>query len=268
MDIITKITKSKREYSVTLNDEIVLRLDKKVLDKLSLFEEVDREELVKESYDYLYDKGLNLALNYLSYAARCENEVVEYLSKKHFPDIVVNDILNRLLELKDVNDEDYIESYVSSKSCALIGRNKMKNDLIKKGIDIEKISKVLERCFSEEEERDNLIKFIKKNNLKHKDLFYREKKEKTANAAVRKGYDYRLINSLIDDYLTEEENLIENEKVRENIRKKFFKYLDKGEDLIETKYKVYSFFMRKGYNEEVLNSVYEEILNDMLDEQE
>ena len=70
MDVVTNISKTKREYNVTLNDEIILRLDKKVIDKLAVMDEVEMEELVKESYDYLYESGLNLSLNYLSYAMK------------------------------------------------------------------------------------------------------------------------------------------------------------------------------------------------------
>ena len=41
MDVVTNISKTKREYNVTFNDEITLRLDKKVIDKLTIMDEVD-----------------------------------------------------------------------------------------------------------------------------------------------------------------------------------------------------------------------------------
>ncbi len=259
MDVVTNISKTKREYNVTFNDEITLRLDKKVIDKLTIMDEVDMEELIRESYDYLYESGLNLSLNYLSYAIRCEMEIITYLEKKHFPQIVINDILNRLLELRYVNDYDYSQSFIRTKVASLNGRNKIKNDLLKKGIKPDIVYSSLNEHFSEEEERENLIEFITKQNNKHRNLFLREKKDKIINAAIRKGYDYKLINSLIDEYISEDDSLNENEKIKEKIRKRFYRYLNKGEDLKSVKYKVYSFFYNKGYSEEILNNVYEEI---------
>ena len=268
MDVITKITKTKREYNVTINDEKVLRLDRKIISKLKVEDEVDIDELIKESYDDLYDTALNMALNYLSYAMRCEQEIVDYLDKKHFPDIVINDVLNRLLELKYVNDEDYIENFTRSKSASLIGRNKIKNDLIKKGIDVSLVIKTVERCFGIEEETENLSEFISKQDRKNSELFYREKRDKIINSAVRKGYDYKLINSVIDDIISEDENISENTKLKEKIKKRFYKYLNQGEEIEKVKYKVFPFFYAKGYSEEILNSVYYEILEEMENEEE
>jgi len=265
MDIITKITKTKREYSITLNDEWVIRLDKKVVDRLSVGDSVDQYSLIKESYDKLYDLALNLSLNYLSYAMRCEAKIISYLNKKHFHGIIINDVLNRLKELKYVNDSDYIENFVRSKSASLIGRNKMKNDLIKKGIDIDLVNVSVDKFFTLKEEKDNLGQFITRQDRKNKDLFYREKKDKILNSAIRKGYDYALVNSLIDDFISEEEDINENIKLKEKIKRRFYKYLDKGEDINEVKYKVYPFFYKKGYSEEILNSVYNEILNSLDD---
>lgn len=266
MDFITDISKTKREYNVTINDEKTIRLDRKVINGLSLMDEVDIDKLIQESYDSLYESALNMSLNYLSYAIRCEAEIVKYLEKKHFPDIVINDVLNRLLELRYVSDEEYARSYIHSKAFSLNGSNRIKSELIRKGIDEKIVLDILEEEYPISEERDNLITFLKKQNEKYKNIFLREKKDKIINASMRKGYDYKLINSLIDEYVNESENLEQNEKLRQKIRKRFYRYLDKGEDIKIVKRKVYSFFFQKGYSEEILNDVYIEILDEMNEE--
>lgn len=264
MDIITKVFKGKKESTLTINDDYTFKINPKKIEQYKTEEEINVKEVIKENYDYLYDAGFNMAINYLTYAQRCENDIKEYLNRKKFHYIIVNDIVNRLLELKYINDEEYIKNYILSKSSMLIGRNKLKYDLINKKINPDLVVKTLLLNFSKEEEIENLKQFILKQNNKYKNTFAKEKKTKIINSAIRKGYNYTLINNIIDEIIDfEDNNNNDNEILKEKIKKRFYKYINKNNDLNKAKYNVFSFYYKKGASEEILNEVYEEVKNEL-----
>ena len=111
--------------------------------------------------------ALNKTAKYISAKLKTEKEVVDYLAKKEYSKVVIDYVVSKLKEYKYLDDEHYVNSYVSTYKNKY-GVIKLKNNLMLKGISKD----YLEEYFSSfESDLDNLMEVANKY-LKNKEKTY------------------------------------------------------------------------------------------------
>ena len=158
----------------------------------------------KEAYKYLY----NEAIKYLGKYPATKRKIKEFLAKKIknkkisvqlvFPlDIeeeeLIDDIINKLDDLKIINEEYFIESMFNYYQQSLFSIRKIKNKLYQKGFDKKKIDEYVSIQIQENPELENdiLKKYIQKKKIE--DLGINELKKKLYQQSFSESSIYKII---------------------------------------------------------------------------
>ncbi|MCL2851128.1 MAG: RecX family transcriptional regulator [Firmicutes bacterium] len=149
------------------------------------------------------------AINYILRSPRTEREITQYLFRKDASPETVKRIVNRLKTSSYINDEAYAQMFAEQKSGKL-GAGNIRNKLYMRGVDTELIEQAL--GLVEGETQEELAKKIAEKYLRSKG---RDDKsmQKLYRYLGSKGFDFDLINRIIEDAKRESE--INPEKVEE-----------------------------------------------------
>ncbi len=191
---ITKIKKGKKRYNVYIDEEFSLAVGEETLLKLDLYEgkKIDQEELERINHYEDSVRAKDYALNLLSYRPRSKRELTRRLKEKKFGEETAQEILINLEQIGLVDDYDfakyYIESYRDKK-----GIYRLKNELIKLGIDMTVIDKALEEV--PVDEKQTATKLIDKWLRTHK---VRDKgtEKRLVDHLVRRGISWDTVSDL------------------------------------------------------------------------
>jgi len=276
-NIITAIEaqkKNKDRVNIYINDEFAFACSTELVYynglKKAMEVQIDKlKEIIKEDN---YIKGKNKALKYIEKSIKTETQIREMLIKKEYEEEVIDRVLDFLRNYDFVNDERYVKAFIKAK-IKESGKNKIKFNLMKKGISQELIKDSLSAINSEEE----LLVATRLAQKKADTLCKNEKdKQKILQKInvflINKGYSYSIINEVIPKIdLTiyiEEENYKEEKDFEElkSIAEKKYTLLKKNEDnMMKLKKKLQDFLLRKGYSYEEIKSV---IMNINLENEE
>jgi regulatory protein len=146
--------RSKKRLSVFIDGEYAFSLDRETVAQFRLkqgqrVEEKLLAQVVQvEQFRHCRDEAFRL----LSYKARSEQELRERLNRKGYSPVVIEQVLNRLKELTIVDDEKLARDYVEARiTIGHKGKFRVQQELLKKGIDREKIAKALKTAPDESE---------------------------------------------------------------------------------------------------------------------
>lgn len=134
------------------------------------------EELNPETLDLLIQASSRYtcrqkSLSYLAIRSRSTREMRIYLTKKSFPDDIINETIEFLIDKGYLDDYDFALSYCKSRMARKVeGQRMLKHKLIEKGIDSETIDRVLEETGAKniDPERIRELAEWKLNTLKRK----------------------------------------------------------------------------------------------------
>ena len=206
MNIITKIEEGKRnkervniyidnEYAFSVSKEILYKENLKVDDNVNI---EDLREIVKKDN---YIKCKNSALRIVERSYKSERELKDKLLLKGYDKESIEKTMEFLKEYNFLSDNNYTKMYVKDKS-KFQGKNKIKFDLYRKGIDEEIIQEELS-SIDEEDEREvayNLV--LKKYNVISKRESDKYKlSQKLYRYIVSKGYSYDIASYAIKKVL-------------------------------------------------------------------
>ena len=142
--------------SISLYDEVILKynlLYHKEID-LSLLNELDQDNLFYNLY--------NKVLKYVLYKVRSENEIQEYMNKLDISLENQNRIMDKLKQNNLLNDNTFIQSFVSDKvHLSNEGPNKIKNELLKHKVDQHRVEEELQK-YEDSVFEEKLRKMIEK----------------------------------------------------------------------------------------------------------
>lgn len=227
---------------ITLYEDIILKynlLIKKELDEY-LLDKIINENLYYDAYDK--------ALGYIEIKLRTKVEIEEYLNKKGFDEKIKEYVIEKLESSGLLNNEIYTNAYINDKiNLSLDGPFKIKNDLIKLGIDENIVDKYLNKIDYDiwKEKIDKIIN-KKKSSMNNKSYYMFINKLK--NELYNKGYEKELIEEKLSKINYESNAIIKD------MEKSVKKYKN-------DKNKIISYLIRKGYS-------YEEIKNKLNIEEE
>ena len=152
------------------------------------------------------EKLLKYAIYYLSkYSSSKKN--LEYILKKKIRRISdekkirfqlykeIKIIIDKLEELKLINDTIYVESKINALLNQVKSKNYIKQYLIRKGVSIEVANEQISLFYKKNQnlEKENALKFAKKRNLLKDNKDYEKKLSKMARA----GFSYEISKEIL-----------------------------------------------------------------------
>lgn len=250
MEIIKfkKIGRSK--YKVTLNQNELIIYEEVIL-KNNLLRKKDISlellELIMEENRYyeIYDQSLS----YIEKKMRTEKELHEYLIKKDFDELLIEDVIERLKKENLINEEKYIQAYINDKiALSKDGPFKIKRNLL----DLELHEYLIDEYLSKVSTltwQEKLNKIIDKrlNLMKNKSEY--QIKNKLKEDLFNLGYDKSLIELALNKI-----NKNDSDSIKKEYDKAYSKYSKKYQgSLLNNQIK--SYLYRKGYSIDDITSL-------------
>lgn len=249
---IVKFKKTgKSKYKLYLENNQTLSLYEDIIMKhnLILKKEIDNNEinkLVKENINY---SAYDLALNFISIRLRSKKEIENYLLKKEIDKNIVDFVISKLENEGYLDDYRFSKAYLNdSIELTPKGPYKIKNELIKYGVDNSIISELLEDI-DDSTLKEKLYNLMEKQ-LRIKKGSKTEVKLKLINYFSNLGYDKKMILDILSKFIIETD--ISN--LQKEYNKLYTKYKKKYDGNILDKLitsKLYS----KGYSLDEISKV-------------
>ncbi len=172
--------------------------------------------LSQEEYKQLKDESDRFmcskkAINYIAMGSRTSKEVASYLKRKGFDLIYINEAIEKLKNLKYLDDMDYAERFAKQKlSRKTVGKNYIRQDLIRKGIPRDIIKKVISGLSSDEAGFEKIYQIAMKKFLSVKDK--PNPMQKVYLNLISKGFESNLVLKVVNKVketikITEDENI-------------------------------------------------------------
>lgn len=204
--LVTKLSyDTKKKVLVELDGEVYFFLYPKEIKKFRLQEgcEIERQ-LVEEIYQLiLYPRCKEKALTLLQYRNRTKKEMIQKLQQAGFPESVIQQSLQFLMEYHFIDDRayvrNYIEAYRNKKS-----RLKLQQELAMKGIQKD----LFHEIWQEQEDTDwemEALKTLLEKRIRAKGMVTRENYAKFYAFFARKGYPSSKIRKLLEQEKEREE---------------------------------------------------------------
>lgn len=229
---------------------------------------IKENAMISSSDIELISKDEKLALAYkecirkLAYKDRTRKEIYDFLSEKTSLDAYQMNKVIDLLEAQNlINDEELVKSAVSYYRSLLIGKRKIVNTLIKRGIP----PSLLEEHLLDDDssfESQNALRLATKYKEKLTGVSVNAKRDKIRRKLVQDGYDSNVINhtlSILDfknEYTEEEENCKKVAvKLRENYTKRNIDQAKQHKKLVQA-------LANKGFEYDLIKRVLEDLEGD------
>jgi regulatory protein len=141
--------RNKRRVSVFLDGTFLFGLSSETVGALGLRvgREVDRAELDRIAHEEQLHEARQYAFLLLSYKARTTSELTQRLARKGFSPDIVSHTLQRLVELKMVDDAGFARRFAEDRiSIGHKGKWRVRGELLKRGIDRQQIDAALDQA--------------------------------------------------------------------------------------------------------------------------
>ena len=206
MAVITKIEVQKRNkdrVNIYLDNEYAFSISMELVYKESLKPkmEIDVERLKDIADKEGYLKCKNTALRIIERSFKTEKEMRDKLKEKEYTDNQIEKTIEFLREYNFINDESYVKAYINDK-LASRGRQKIKYDLIKKGVDRNLIDEKLS-CIDSDDEKNTAFNLAKKkyNSIKKSESDTYKLSGKLYRFLMSKGYNYELVKDVVKEVM-------------------------------------------------------------------
>lgn len=163
MDVITSIQKERGRYRVTVNDSENVLVPVSLMGERPLKEGqmIDLEEydnwLLVRQYRYALDR----AVGYLAARARSKREIEQKLMQAGYRPCTVKMVLYKLEREHLLDDADFARQWVESRSLHQLGRNRIAQELRRKGISQEEAEEALD-AIDDEDQMTGAIKLAER----------------------------------------------------------------------------------------------------------
>lgn len=147
-------------------------------------------------------KILERVYRLISLRQRSEKEIRDYFSKKQYSDLVIEETVKKLKELRLLDDEQFAKDWVQSRSKKL-GPKALKQELFQKGISKDIIEGVIGFRENEEEVAQRILE--KKVRIWN-GLPPLEFKKKAFGFLGRRGFEYEIVSKAVEKYLKKDYN--------------------------------------------------------------
>ena len=201
MKIVKYTRLASGKYKVLFDNKKELILYENVIIDTNLLYKI---EITSEEYNSLvslnnYQDIYNKVIKYIGIRLRSKKEITDYLKKMDLSIEVIDDILNKLITNKYIDDERFSQAYIKDKyNFSNNGPYKIINELVKLGIDKDMAYTYTFDIITNEEEKINkLINKYVKSDKKH-DWYYL--RNKIYNNLINLGYSKEIVISILNNY--------------------------------------------------------------------
>lgn len=201
MKIVKYTRLASGKYKVLFDNKKELILYENVIIDTNL---LYKKEITSEEYNNLvslnnYQDIYNKVIKYIGIRLRSKKEITDYLKKMDLSIEVVDDILNKLITNKYIDNERFSQAYIKDKyNFSNNGPYKIINELVKLGIDKDMAYTYTFDIITNEEEKINkLINKYVKSDKKH-DWYYL--RNKIYNNLINLGYSKEIVISILNNY--------------------------------------------------------------------
>ena len=201
--------KRKNRYNIYIDDEFAFGLDEEVVMTCSLsigMELTDSfiEEIIKKEE---YKKAYNYAIRLLAFRSRSEKEIRDKMKLKGYEEQIINKTIDLLYDDKYLNDLEFGRSLIRDKqNFNGAGKNLLKNELYKKGLNKELINELIEENVSYEDEYKRALELAEKKNSKFSIKDDKNKKYRQLSGLLsRKGYSFDIISKVVKKVINNED---------------------------------------------------------------
>lgn len=201
MKIVKYTRLASGKYKVLFDNKKELILYENVIIDTNL---LYKKEITSEEYNNLvslnnYQDIYNKVIKYIGIRLRSKKEITDYLKKMDLSIEVIDDILNKLITNKYIDDERFSQAYIKDKyNFSNNGPYKIINELTKLGIDKDMAYTYTFGIITNEEEKINkLINKYVKSDKKH-DWYYL--RNKIYNNLINLGYSKEIVISILNNY--------------------------------------------------------------------
>lgn len=209
MIFITKVERKGKKVQLTFSDSTILKLSSDLFKKYNFIsgEELDENSLERLKKENEFFESKISALRFLSIRNHSRNELRQKLLKKKFSEDIIEKVLNELSQLSYLNDRKFAEQFFNELIGKHFGPLKIKNEMMKRGIDKQTIDEILQNYFNDEDsQKEVILSYLQKNKFPKK-LKSKNELQKIYNHLISRGFS----SSVIVKALREKFQDIENE---------------------------------------------------------
>ncbi|WP_425355370.1 regulatory protein RecX [Pseudoramibacter faecis] len=197
--------------------------------------------------------AFDVAMDYLSYRDRTEQEMAEYLGKKNY---TAKEIAACMAELKSygyVDDQAYIARVCEENQLYKhFGKSRLRWELKRKGVSEQSLH-TLEDYISEDDEMKNALAAFEAANDKYRTVIDAKRKQKIAAWMQRRGFAFETIRPLLaqinreEDQDVDEQNEMDSAKLEQDYAKYYRMQSRKGYHGWELKARIKRNLMSRGH---------------------
>ena len=244
---ITKLEKKKRLYLLELDSGQTCYITEDTIVRFMLTKgkEISAEELteIKSFAQFSYSK--NLALYHISFKARTEKEVRDYLAKHEVNENIIPKVIQSLKDDNWINDRQYAQAIINSNQLSGDkGSYMLMQKISQKGVAKSIIQEVLQEFDMTEVAERTAEKLLKKYQGK---LPARALQDKIIQGLTNKGFSYSEAKTAFDQLDSQVEEETVQELIFKELDKQYPKYSRKYEGY-ELKQRLTQVLARKGYD--------------------
>jgi len=141
-------------------------------------------------------KAFNLSLRYLNLRIRSTKEIQDYLFKKGFSKQAIDEVIERLKNLKFLNDKTFGESLIRNRQRKGKSSYLISYELKQKGLDEKTISELKENSLNDLETAKN---FVERKKHLYQSLSKIEYRNKMGRLLQSRGFSWDVIKKAIEE---------------------------------------------------------------------
>ncbi len=244
---ITKLEKKKRLYLLELDSDQTCYITEDTIVRFMLTKDKDisPEEFAEIQTFAQFSYGKNLALYHLSFKARTEKEVRDYLIKHEIDEKIIPQVIQALKDDNWINDRQYAYAIINSNQLSGDkGSYMLIQKISQKGVAKALIQDVLQEFNMMEVAERTAEKLLKKYQGK---LPARALHDKIIQNLTNKGFSYSEAKKAFDQLDSQIEEETVQELIFKELDKQYRKYSRKYEGY-ELKQRLTQVLARKGYD--------------------
>lgn len=193
LDVIAAVEENRRGALVSMENGEKLWLCREALMEHSTLrpgDEIDLDELKAWLLPRQYPEALNTAVSLLAQRARASGEIRQKLEAKPYMEDTIDMVLYKLEKEKLLDDEAFAREWAASRARSQMGKNRIMQELLKKGIDRETARMALEEIDQEEKEDAATVLACRLIRRHWDENDKRKAMNKILMAMARRGYGY------------------------------------------------------------------------------
>ena len=191
MGVVSEIKEYRGRVSVSVDGRLLVRLSRRHFQKCPLEEgqAIDDEAYLSEVAELQYPEAYEAALTRWESCARTEQDMRIALSRKGYVDLAVDRVLMRLTRAGLLNDQEYAQRFVESRTHRPVGRYQISRQLRQKGVDRDTVQAALEQI-DDEQQQSAALSLAQKLSGRYAGQPARSARAKLSQAMARRGFSW------------------------------------------------------------------------------